>query len=170
MQPDITSIKNPQVRQFYALYWPHRQILNDFYTLLSEDLFDYRMVDTPQRKSDSPRQSLAHILYVQLDYLTSARTGKLEFTSQGVEHYWQMSKDELLAEMERIDQDMFAFLTSAAFEPSAPVDVFWGGPMPAIDVLHFLREHDILHVGWNLAIMDHVNMPRYQSLVQYWGP
>jgi hypothetical protein len=29
--------------------------------------------------------------------------------------------------------------------------------------------NDILHVGWNLALMDHFNMPRFESLVQYWG-
>ncbi len=27
--------------------------------------------------------------------------------------------------------------------------------MNAVDLLFFLRDHEILHIGWNLAIMDH---------------
>ena len=27
----------------------------------------------------------------------------------------------------------------------------------------------ILHIGWNLALMDHLNMARYDMLKQYWG-
>jgi hypothetical protein len=62
----IDPIDNPQVRQFYALYWPQREILYEFFCLLSEPQFDFRMVDTPERKADTPRESLVHILYVQL--------------------------------------------------------------------------------------------------------
>ena len=108
MTLDIRSIRNPQVRQFCALYWPQRQILHDFYTRLTEEQYDYRMVDRPERKADAPRESLAHILYVQLVYMNGVKTGKLEFKSMGVEHYAQMSKDQLLAEWERIDQEMLA--------------------------------------------------------------
>lgn len=50
------------------------------------------------------------------------------------------------------------------------VEVPWGGRMNAVDLLFFLRDHDILHIGWNLAVMDHLNMPRFESLIQYWGP
>ena len=169
-QLDISSIANPQVRQFYALYWPQRRIVYDFYTRLTDEQFDYRLVESPERKSDTPRESLAHILYVQLVYLHSAKTGKLEFKSMGVEHYWQMSKDQLLAKMERIDEDMFTCLTAETFDSYSRVQVFWGGEMNAVDVLYFLRDHEILHIGWNLAVMDHLNVPRFESLIQYWGP
>jgi len=167
---DISSIANPHVRQFYALYWPQRQIVHDFYTRLTDEQFDYRMVESPERKSDTPRESLAHILYVQLVYLTSAKTGSLEFKSMGVEHYGQMSKAQLLAEMERIDEAMFTYLTAEAFDSNSRVQVFWGGEMNAVDVLYFLKEHEILHIGWNLALMDHLHVPRFPSLIQYWGP
>jgi uncharacterized damage-inducible protein DinB len=170
MRPDISSIKNPQVRHFYALYWPQRQIVYDFFARLTEEQFDYRMVDTPERKSDTPRESLAHILYVQLVYLNAVKTGWLEFKSMGVEHYWKMTKGQLLAEMERIDEEMLAYLTAEAFDSSSRIEVFWGGEMNAVDVLYFLRDHDILHIGWNLALMDHLNVPRFESLIQYWGP
>ena len=170
MRLDVSSIQDPRVRAFYSLYWSQHQIILDFFTRLAEEQFDYRMMDTPERKSDTPRESLAHILYVQLVYLNGVKTGKLEFKSMGTEHYREMTKAQLLAEMERIDAEMFAYLTAEPFDSSRTVDVPWGGQMNAIDVLFFLRDHDILHIGWNLALMDHLNVPRFESLIQYWGP
>jgi hypothetical protein len=26
------------------------------------------------------------------------------------------------------------------------------------------------YIGWNLAVMDHLNVRRFESLIQYWGP
>jgi hypothetical protein len=88
----------------------------------------------------------------------------------GTEHYREMTKAQLLAEMERIDAEMFAYLTAEPFDSNRTVAVPWGGEMNAVDVLFFLRDHDILHIGWNLALMDHLNVPRFESLIQYWGP
>jgi hypothetical protein len=170
MRPDIDSIRDARVRTFYSLYWPQHQIIIDFFSRLREAQFDYRMVDTPERRSDSPRESLAHILYVQLVYFEGVRTGRLEFRSLGVEHYPQMTKAQLMAELERIDGEMFTYLTAETFDSESLVEVFWGGKMNAVDVLFFLRDHDILHIGWNLAYMDHLNVPRFESLIQYWGP
>jgi len=166
---DISAIKNPQVRTFYALRWSQHQLLMEFYRLLPEEQYDYRLVDIPERKADTPRESLAHILYVELVYFESAKTGKLEFKDIGVEHYKSLSKAQLLGEVERIDQEMFTYLTGDAFDSNLLVEVPWGGKMNVIDVLFFLRDHDILHVGWNLAVMDALNMPRYPALIQYWG-
>ena len=170
MRLDVSSIQDPRVRAFYSLCWSQHQIILDFFTRLAEEQFDYRMVDTPERKSDTPRESLAHILYVQLVYLNGVKTGKLEFKSTGTEHYREMTKAQLLAEMERIDAETFAYLTAEPFDSNRTVDVPWGGEMNAVDVLFFLRDHDILHIGWNLALMDHLNVPRFESLIQYWGP
>jgi len=128
------------------------------------------MVDTPERKSDTPREGLAHLLYVQLVYLNAVKTGKLDFKSMGVEHYVRMTKEQLLAEMERIDQETWTYLTAETFDSQSKVDVPWGGQMNAVDLLFFLRDHDILHIGWNLALMDHLNVPRFESLIMYWGP
>jgi hypothetical protein len=65
MRFDVSSIEDPRVRAFYSLYWSQHQIALDFFTRLAEEQFDYRMVDTPEKKSDTPRESLAHTLYVQ---------------------------------------------------------------------------------------------------------
>jgi uncharacterized damage-inducible protein DinB len=169
MQIDLSSISDPKVRAFYALTWTQHRILWDFYTCLTEDQYDFRMVDTTDREADTPRESLAHILYVQLVYWNAMKTGALEFKSMGSEHHAQMTKSELLAEWERIDQAMFVSLTSSEFSSDRMVKVPWGGEMNAIDLLFFLRDHEILHVGWNLAIMDHLNIARFPSLIQYWG-
>jgi hypothetical protein len=72
--------------------------------------------------------------------------------------------------MECIDQEMYTFLTSEGFDSQCRVEVPWGGQMNAVDLLFFLRDHDILHIGWNLAYMDAFNMPRFPSLIAYWGP
>jgi len=170
MKLDISSIKNPQIQVFYSLWWSQHQILYDFASHLTEEQFDYRMVDSTTRKADTPRESLAHILYVQLVYLSAVRTGKLEFKDMGVEHYKAFTKAQLLAEWERIDQEMFAYLIADTFDSGFQVAVPWGGQMNAVDLLFFLRDHDILHIGWNLAVMDHLNVPRFESLIQYWGP
>ncbi|HET9588339.1 MAG TPA: DinB family protein [Anaerolineales bacterium] len=170
MNLDIASIHDPRVRIFYSLYWPQHLILRDFFSLLQENQFDYSMTEIPERKADTPRESLAHILYVQLVYLNGVKTGKLEFKSMGVEHYTGMPREQLLTEMDRVDEALFKCLTSNAFDSNNTVDVPWGGSMNAIDLLFFLRDHDILHIGWNLALMDHLNVPRYDSLIRYWGP
>jgi uncharacterized damage-inducible protein DinB len=170
------EVSNEIQHQFYqkptssAILFVVLVAIYDFFTCLTEEQFDFRMVELPERKSDTPRESLAHILYVQLVYLNGVKTGKLEFKSMGVEHYTEMAKGQLLAEMERIDEEMFAYLTAEAFDSSSRVEVPWGGEMDAVDVLFFLRDHDILHIGWNLALMDHLNVPRFESLIQYWGP
>lgn len=170
MKPDIASIKNRQIQVFYSLWWPQHKILCDFINQLPDEQFNYRMVDLPSRKADTPRESIAHILYVQLVYLNAVKTGKLEFKSMGTEHYGTMTKEQLVAEWECIDEEMFTYLTAETFDSQSQVEVPWGGKMNAVDLLFFLRDHDILHIGWNLAVMDHLNMPRYESLIQYWGP
>jgi uncharacterized damage-inducible protein DinB len=169
MQIDIQSIPDQKVRTFYALSWSQHQILVDFYNLLEEEQYDFRMVDRPERAADSPRESLAHILYVQLVYWNAMKMGNLEFKSMQSEHYALMKKAQLLAEWERIDHEMFKFLTSPEFDSNSQVEVPWGGKMNAIDLLFFLRDHEILHIGWNLAVMDHLGIARFPSLIQYWG-
>jgi len=88
-----------------------------------------------------------------------------------VEYYKSLRKDQLLSEMERIDQEMFFFALFLNGRPSTAVlvEVPWGGKMNVVDVLFFLRDHDILHVGWNLALMDALKYAALPALIQYWG-
>ena len=168
MKLNTDNIKNPRLKSFYQSYLKDRKIIHDFYELLSEDKYDYRMVDTSERKSDSPRETLAHILEVQLMYLNGIKTGTLEFKDMDVNHYWNMSKQELLDEMNTVDQKMLEYVNSNDFNPDSMVRAPWGDA-PAMSILNAFRDHEILHQGWNLALMDHLNMPRYKSLKDTWG-
>jgi hypothetical protein len=170
VEVDLNAISNPQVRTLYMLWWPQHRIICDFYQRLTEEQYDYRMVATADRQADTPRESLAHMLYVELVYLNAVMTGTLEFKSMGCEHYCRMTREQLLAELERIDGEIYAYLTSSSFDGSTPVACPWGGTLGAVDLLFFCRDHDILHIGWNLALMDHLNVPRFESLCEYWGP
>ena len=165
---DVHAIKRPEVRVFYMLYWEQRRILRDFYHRLPAAQYDFRMVDAPGRRADSPRESLAHILEMQHVFLRAVRSGALLFGDSGVEHLYGLAKADLLAELERLDREMFALLTAKGFDSTATVQAPWG-ELDALNLLYFLRDHDILHMGWNLAVMDHVGLARYPSLNQYWG-
>lgn len=88
----------------------------------------------------SLRESLAHILQVQLIYLNGVKTGKLEFKSMGVKQDWEMDKEGLLAEMNRIDDEMFTYLNGDAFESNSKVAMPWG-KMNVLDELFFQRNH-----------------------------
>ena len=55
MKVDLGAIRNPQVRTFYMQWWPQHHIICDFYLCLTEEQYNYCMVDTPGRKADTPR-------------------------------------------------------------------------------------------------------------------
>jgi len=168
MDIDWESIGDARVRTFYALHRPLRRIIRDFYALLPEEHYDYRMVDRADRRSDSPRESLAHILRTQVIYVRGVQTGRLSFEDALTERYDGWGKDALLREMDRLDAELHAYLTGAEFRPDAPVHAPWG-EMTAVEALYLIRDHDILHIGWNLAVMDHLGMERFPSLREYWG-
>lgn len=167
---DLNAIVKPQVRQFYSLYLPHYQILKDFYTFLPEEYYDYRMVDTPERHSDTPRESLAHLLEHRVQIFEAVKGGKFRFSSINVRHYWQVAtKAMLLDEWERIEQNLYHHLTDEHFESEKSVVMPWDEAWTVMETLYMIRDHDILHVGWNLALMDHFHMERFPSLRHYWG-
>ena len=74
-----------------------------------------------------------------------------------------MAKKKLLEEMDKVDQEMFAYLNSSNFDSKKIIITPWGG-VSAIEVLNVFRSHEILHQGWNLALMDLLDMPRFESL------
>ena len=51
---DETKIKNTEARRFFKAFLVNREINRQFYIRIPEEQFDYRMVDAPTRKSDSP--------------------------------------------------------------------------------------------------------------------
>lgn len=168
MKFNVDAIQNERVRFYYRVYLMQRGILRDFFVTLPDEHYDFRMVDRETRKADSPRESLAHILHVQLNYLNAMQTGTLNFGKLEVGHYWEISRSDLIAEMDRMDEEIYAHLTGGSFDPGASITAPWG-ELNINDLLMFLRDHDVLHIGWNLAVIDHLDLPRYPSLVNYWG-
>lgn len=168
MAIDVDSIGNPAVKQFFQAYLPQRQIIRDFYNLVPDDKLDYRLVDSASRKADSPHESLVHILETQLAYFDGLKSGGLSFDSMGAERYQAMSKGQLLHDLAALDEEMYRHTSAKEFDPMFKVETSWGEET-ALSVLYLVRDHDVLHIGWNLALMDHLGMERYQSLVDIWG-
>ena len=78
-------------------------------------------------------------------------------------------KQRLLDEMQRTEQELLDLLALPDTE-SRTVKVGWQDePLGAIRLLHGLKDHEILHTGWNLALMDHLQMERYPALRKLWG-
>ena len=167
MAVDVGEITRPEVRRFFELYLPHRQVIRHFYELLPDDKLDYRMLDTNGRRSDSPRESLVHILETQLAYFNGIKSGSLSWDEMGAEQHRSLDKQQLLSELAALDEEMYRYTTRPEFDPTSKVEN--SGDETALSVLYLIRDHDILHTGWNLALIDHLGLERYPSLADIWG-
>lgn len=157
------------VQAFADAFFLHRSINREFYQRISEDQYDFRMVQTPTRISDSPRESLAHQINVQKTYILGIRTGKLTFGAHYDTSLKQKSKEELLAILDAADVELKEILAKEELVHKM-VAVPWNlKGVVAIAMLWSLHNHEILHTGWNLAIMDHLNMERFPQLTSVWG-
>ncbi len=164
---DYSKITNPEAKFFLSIYFPNRELNMEFYKRVPEDKLDFKMTE----KSDTPRMSIAHQIDAQRDYLLGVEKGELKF---GVEYedlkdLSKYSKDELLKMLETEDKRMIDLLANEESckrlvkAPWSPV------PMPAVSMLYGMNSHEILHTGWNLALMDHLGIERFPSLKKMWG-
>ena len=129
------------------------------------------MVDTPQRKSDSPRESLVHQISITRDYINGVKTGTLQFgvKYEDLAEPQKLTKDELLAKLEETEKELIEILSDPEIA-NKKMQVPWSKePIPAVTALWSLDSHEILHQGWNLAIMDHLNIERFPALRKMWG-
>ena len=171
---DASKIENAQARNVLAQFLMHREINREFYRRVPADKLDYRMADTKSRRSDSPRESLVHQLYVTRNYVHSVRTGVMQWGEERVALLvipaWQTwDKQRLLSEMQRIEQELATLLSEPDIE-SRQVAVPWSRePLPALTLLRGLIDHEILHTGWNLALMDLLDIERFPALKDHWG-
>lgn len=151
-----------------------RNINVEFYRRVPEDKLDFRMVDTPHRRSDCPRESLTHQIYVTRNYIYSVRNGTSEWSNRRYKtimvvdmHAW--SKQQLLEELEKTTSEV-AMLLAEKETAHRTIRVPWAKePVPAMTFLWGLDSHEILHQGWNLAIMDHLGIERFPALKAMWG-
>lgn len=169
MNMDITKITDPEAKRFIQQFLTDRAINKEYYERVPEDKFGYRMVDTPERKSDSPRESLGHQIGVQNDYMSGIVTGTLTFKSGDDKQLKSLGKTELLKKLQEVDQKLIGLLSDPEIG-NKKVKVPWSEtPIPAIASLWAMDSHEILHTGWNLAVMDHLNIERFPTLKRIWG-
>lgn len=156
---------------FWDEFYPEREINKEFYLLVPEDKFDFRIVDRQTRKSDSVKESLIHQIGVTRNYNEGLKTGILIFAISEYVDYAQLlllRKDNLIDLLDESTNSIRNILEEDIDNKS--VTVPWANEeVPAIDVLHGLYAHEVLHTGWNLAIMDCLDIPRFDKLKQRWG-
>lgn len=168
---DHSKVTNPAAKAFLNQFFIDRGINREFYERVPEDKFDYRIVDTSDKKSDSPRESLAHQIETEIGYIKAIELGELKF---GVEYedlskLKQLSKQELLNKMQKVDQQLIDILADDQ-NCNKLITVPWSKtPIPAVTMIWSLDSHEILHIGWNLAVMDHLGIERFPKLKQMWG-
>src|SRR3990167_2095505 len=169
---NINSVTDPEARRFLHSFLLNRKINEEIYKRIPEDKLDFRMVDNPTRKSDSPRESLIHQISVTRNYILGITSGKLRFGqkySQAFSQPEKMSKQELLAVLTLTIEELIQTLSDPNISQKK-VRVPWSKiPIPAIQTLWSLNNHEILHTGWNLALMDHLQIERFPLLRQIWG-
>lgn len=168
---DISKITNPAAKMFIDTFLANRNINKEFYNLIPEDKLDFRMVDTPQRKSDSPRESLIHQIDTTRDYLNGVTSGVLQFDNQYGDLHLpkKLTRSDLLKKLGETEKELIEVLGDPKIS-NKKVQVPWSKePIPAIDSLWGLDSHEVLHTGWNLALMDHLNIERFPALKRIWG-
>ena len=165
----ISQVTHPEAIRFLNTYLLNRAINREFYELVQEEQYDYRMVDTTKRKSDSIRESIVHQICVQRTYLQAIEIGALDFKGYINATLHEMSKSELLQELDTADQELIEYLAQSDV-PDRKVNVPWSKePIPVVRMLWGLDSHEVLHTGWNIAVMDHLNINRFQLLQEMWG-
>lgn len=166
---DTSSIKNHAAKVFISQFLTNRTINLEFYNRVPNDKFDYRIVDRPEKKSDSVRESLAHQGGVEKDYIQALITGKLEFTQGNDIPLKSSEKEEKLKELEELDKKLIDLLSKEEFANKL-IQVPWNAKaISSITMLYGLNEHEILHTGWNLAVMDLLGIERFPALKEMWG-
>jgi uncharacterized damage-inducible protein DinB len=165
----FSKVTNPRAIEFLEEFFGNREINREYYQKVPEDKFDFRMIDKPDQKSDSPRESLAHQINVQRSYLIAEKTGKLRFKVFHDKELKKKSKNELLTELGRVDQKLINILADDK-KLIKKIGVPWSkAPVSLVEMFWGLVSHEVLHTGWNLAIMDHLGIKRFPKLQERWG-
>ena len=171
---DTSKITSAEARSFWWRFALHREVNREFYRRVPAEKLDYRMVDTKTRRSDSPRESLLHQLYVVRNYVHSVKTSVMQWGPQRevllmAPALQTWDKKRLLAEMQRTEAELAGLLALPDIDARVVKAPWQEEPLPALRLLDGLIDHEILHTGWNLALMDHLQIERYPALSRIWG-
>jgi uncharacterized damage-inducible protein DinB len=162
---DTSTIKDEKAKIFINNFLMHRNVNREFFKRLTGKQFDYRMT----KKSDSPRESLAHQIGVQRCYMNAVEKGELRFGNYKDNKLRKMSKKELMVELDKTDKELMEILSDKD-KLGLKIKVPWDRKtIDPVSMFWALSEHEILHTGWNIAIMDHLGMERFEALKKVWG-
>lgn len=166
---DFSKVTHEEANNFLHNFFLNRNINREYYERVPEERFDFRMVDNPTRKSDTPRESLAHQINVQRTYMMAVETGELKFGAYYDEGLKIKSKAELLSELESADIQLVELL-SREENLTKKIVVPWDmSGVGAVTMFWSLNSHEVLHTGWNLALMEHLDIERFPALKAMWG-
>jgi hypothetical protein len=166
---DISSVTNPEAKRFITTFLANREINTEFYRRVPEEQFDFRMVNTASRKSDSPRESLLHQIDTTKDYIQGIISGVLQFELTYDDLSPSLSKQELIQKLDQTEKELVNVLSSSDIREKLMTVPWSTSPIPALSAIWGLNSHEILHTGWNLAIMDQLNIDRFPALRKMWG-
>jgi len=154
-----------EAQVFLNAFTTNRKINCEFYERVSEDDFDFRITE----RSDSVRESLAHQINVEKAYLAAIVTGELIFRKSYDESLKHADKEFLLFRLDSLDKELAQLLSDEATYTKQAKTPWAPEGMPVPEMLWGLNNHEILHTGWNLAVMDHLGIERFPSLKKMWG-
>jgi len=166
---DTLKITNPEAKRFISSFFANRAISREYYELVPDESFDFRMVNNSELKSDSPRESLGHQIGVQQDYINGVITGVLKFETGDDKNLNNLSKSDLLEKLKEVDEKLVKILSDENIGNKKVKTPWSKNPISAVSSLWGLDSHEVLHTGWNLAVMDHLNIKRFDSLKNIWG-
>lgn len=172
---DISKVTNPEAKRFLIVFLKDRKINREVYKHIPENMFDFRMVNAKMRKSDTPRESLIHQIYVTRNHIHSLKNGNLQWGSDDIygtlmkEDFKNKTKDELLALLAQTEKELIKELSNPHINKKK-IKVDWSSQaIPALVSIWSLDRHEVLHTGWNLALMDNLNIERFRELKEMWG-
>ncbi len=171
MNFDLTKITDSEAKRFFTVFTLYRKINREFFEKVPENKFDFRMVDNEKVKSDSIRESLAHMINLHRSYIYRCKNGQGDWKRSSIydQTLKTLSKTELLIEHDRALQELYEFLCNEN-NYNLLVEVPWNQePITAVKYLWGMNDHEIFHNGWNVAVMDHLKIERFDSLKQMWG-
>ncbi len=166
------KITNLIALDFANAFLMHREINRCYYLLIPEDKLDIHLIDNEKVQSDSPRKNLVHQIDVTRDYINGILTGKLKHKHKeylDILNPEKFSKQELIIKFDESTLWLLETLSNHDID-QIKVKVKWSElPVPALQMIWGLNNHEILHTGWNLAYMDFLEIPRFPKLKAMWG-
>lgn len=165
---DTSSITDQEAKQFIKVFLTNWSINRKFYELVPEDKLDFKMTLI----SDSPRESIIHQIDNLRDYINAIKNGKFNFKIDypDLKLLNLESKQKLLDLLDETMNNLVKLLSESDIDSKKVISPWKDTPIPAISFLWGANNHEILHTGWNLAIMDHLGIERFPELTKIWGP